>query len=413
MTIFVSIAAYRDPELGPTIQDCIAKARYPLDLRIVVCWQHDEREQLGSVSHVRHVEFLEFDWRDSNGPCWARAEIMKRWRGEEYYLQLDSHHRFVRHWDAKLAEQFALAPSPKPLLTTYCQDYDLDTGVPFSTAPTTIGFDSFTPDGIPLYRSASVSMDHRAGVSPPMRARFVSAHFLFAAGSFVQEVEYDPALYFHGEEITLAVRAYSCGYDLFHPSEAIVFHRYSRDGRAKHWDDHSDGAPVERPWYERDRSSRDRVTELLRNRPIGRFAFGNCRTVDDYENFAGIDFRVRLIQDYVLTGGEPPSPAGSNWVRGTRSCQVTIHLERAQLAKVAMICATEWHVTLFDDEGAPVHSTVLPRDLVDGILTDTSPLILIQFTIEARATPYSWALTVGGVGSCDVLRGRVEAILDS
>lgn len=78
-----------------------------------------------------------------------------------------------------------------------------------------------------------------------------------------------------------------------------------------------------------------------------------------------------------------------------------------------MICATEWQITLFDDEKAPVHSTVLPRNLVDGILTDTSPLILIQFTIEARTTPYSWELTVGGVGSCDVLRGRVEAILDS
>jgi Glycosyltransferase (GlcNAc) len=413
MTIFVSIAAYRDSELVPTIQDCIAKARYPLDLRIVVCWQHDEQEQLGSVSDVRQVEFLEFDWRDSNGPCWARAEIMKVWRGEDYYLQLDSHHRFVRHWDARLAEQLALAPSPKPLLTTYCQDYDLHTGVPLSTAPTRIDFDSFTPDGIPLYRSASVSMDHRSAVSPPMRARFVSAHFLFAAGSFVQEVEYDPALYFHGEEITLAVRAYSCGYDLFHPSEAIVFHRYSRDGRAKHWDDHSDGAPVERPWYERDGLSRLRVTELLRSRPVGRFAFGNCRTVDDYERYAGIDFRARMIQDYVLTGGEPPSPTGSNWVRATRSCQVTMHLERTQLAKVATLGATEWHVALFDDEEAPVHSTVLPQNLVAGILADTSPLILIQVTVESRSVPHSWALTVAGVVSCDVLRGMVEVVVDS
>ena len=44
-------------------------------------------------------------------------------------------------------------------------------------------------------------------------------------------VPYDPTLYFLGEEITLAVRAYTHGYDLFHPSETIVWHEYTRNGR--------------------------------------------------------------------------------------------------------------------------------------------------------------------------------------
>jgi len=413
MTIFVSIAAYRDPELVPTIQDCIAKARHPSEVRIVVCWQHGEGEQVDLVPCAGRLEFLGFDWRDSRGTCWARAEIMKRWRGEDYYLQLDSHHRFVRDWDAKLAGQIAIAPSSKPLLTTYCQDYDLNTGRPVSTAPTRIDFDSFTSEGIPLYRSTSLSMDRRAGVRPPIRARFVSAHFLFVAGSFVREVEYDPALYFHGEEISLAVRAYSCGYDLFHPSEAVVFHRYSRDGRAKHWDDHCDGASVERPWYERDHSSRNRVVEMLRERPIGRFAFGTCRTVDEYEKYAGIDFRARLIQDYTLNGGEPPNPPDANWLKGPSTYQVVIELERSRLVEAGITCALEWHFVLRDVAEVSVHEFVLRPEVVTGILADTSPLILIQLSVESRAAPYGWELKTGNGGAFRVLGGLVEATLSS
>ena len=38
--IFVSVAAYRDPELLPTLADCLAKAREPDRLRFGICWQY-------------------------------------------------------------------------------------------------------------------------------------------------------------------------------------------------------------------------------------------------------------------------------------------------------------------------------------------------------------------------------------
>src|SRR5262249_27589752 len=44
LSIFVSIAAYRDPQLVPTIQDCLAKARYPEQLRFGISWQHGPEE---------------------------------------------------------------------------------------------------------------------------------------------------------------------------------------------------------------------------------------------------------------------------------------------------------------------------------------------------------------------------------
>ena len=39
--IFVALAAYREPELKLTIQDCLAKADRPESLRFGICLQHD------------------------------------------------------------------------------------------------------------------------------------------------------------------------------------------------------------------------------------------------------------------------------------------------------------------------------------------------------------------------------------
>ena len=47
------------------------------------------------------VEF-DYNWKESKGLCWARSLIQKLHNGEEYTLQLDSHHRFVENWDEEL-----------------------------------------------------------------------------------------------------------------------------------------------------------------------------------------------------------------------------------------------------------------------------------------------------------------------
>ena len=57
------------------------------------------------------------------------------WRGEELYLQLDSHMRFVPAWDARMREQLALCgeESEKPVLCGYARGYQL--GVPHDWVP--------------------------------------------------------------------------------------------------------------------------------------------------------------------------------------------------------------------------------------------------------------------------------------
>jgi Glycosyltransferase (GlcNAc) len=388
MSIFISIASYRDPELVSTIRDCLAKAHSPGDIRIGVCWQHSPEEAIDQIARDKRIEIIDCDWRESKGACWARAEIMKFWRGEDYYLQLDSHHRFVNGWDVKLLDQIKLAQSPKPIITTYCQGYDSRTGAPLSCLPTKIVFDRFTADGLPMYRPVSFTPSSES-LGRPIRSRFVSAHFLFAVGSFVREVEYDPHLYFHGEEISLAVRAYTWGYEFFHPLEPILFHQYSRDGRAKHWSDHTDQA-VEIPWHERDRLSRDRIAKFLADPWVGRFGCGSNRTPVQYQEYAGIDFRLRTVQDYTLLGKEPPNPREGTW-RQVQTHLVGLEIERSRIpADLAHV--TAWRIILADSEGRELHQAILEGQVLADLLASDYPTILVQLQVESISVPNTWVI---------------------
>src|SRR5271155_5114869 len=101
MTIFISIASYRDSQLGPTVHDCIAKADHPEELRFGICWQHAPDESLPFGDDAR-FRVIDVDHMSSRGVCWARSEITRLVDDEDWYLQLDSHHRFVPGWDTEL-----------------------------------------------------------------------------------------------------------------------------------------------------------------------------------------------------------------------------------------------------------------------------------------------------------------------
>ncbi len=319
-TIFVSVAAYRDPDLMPTIADCLAKARDPDRLRFGICHQYspDEAgsEQLTSPQFAVHY----VDWRLSKGACWARAEIMKFYDGEDWYLQLDSHHRFAPDWDAKLIEQAALADSAKPVLSTYAAGFVAGAEADAAEQVTTMEFDCFTAQGLALLKPALTAQPSAV----PTRARFISAHFLFAPGSFVLDVPYDPELYFIGEEITLAVRAFTHGYDLFHPARHILWHEYTRANRIKHWDDHTHDGGAKVAWYERDAASLAKARRFLTESWVGRDGAGRARSVAEYEAYAGISFRHRRVQDYTRLNKEPPNPiADPHWAETELASQRT------------------------------------------------------------------------------------------
>jgi hypothetical protein len=65
MSIFISIAAYRDPQLAPTTADCLVKAQNPDGLRFGICWQHGPEEP--RLQLFEDGRILDVHWRDSRG----------------------------------------------------------------------------------------------------------------------------------------------------------------------------------------------------------------------------------------------------------------------------------------------------------------------------------------------------------
>ena len=386
---FVSIAAYRDPDLLCTIADCLAKACHPDRLRFGICWQHDRADRLPSWIGGSRFRVLDVPWRESCGACWARAEIMELWDDEDWYLQLDSHHRFSQDWDAKLIEQAALTRSPKPVLTTYPAAFAPGAEADAAEQVTRIDFRRFTPEGA-ILTAPGLIVDPPAA---PVRARFVSANFLFAPGSFVVEVPYDPELYFIGEEITLGVRAFTHGYDLFHPSRHILWHEYTRSYRRRHWDDHKSELGVELAWHDRDARSRAKVARLLSDPAVGPYGFGRERGFAEYEKYAGVSFRHRRVQDYTRFHGEPPNPhSHPSWAEHVRDHKIPIEIQLDELAPTAVEDPTFWYVGIHDSRGAEIHRADAGRAELAELLASGRDRITLLREFESEAKPSSWVV---------------------
>ena len=391
MSIFVSIAAYRDPELAPTLRDCIGRARYPDDLRFGVCWQHGEEEAAPAEFADPRVRVIDVPWRLSRGPCWARAEIMQLWNQEDFFLQLDSHHRFVQDWDAKLLAHAERSATARPLLTTYAAVYQPDDGAPTRGAPMQMDFDRFTETGIPLFRPRAI--DDCQALDRAPRARFVSAHFLFTLGSFVNDVSYDPELYFTGEEIVLAIRAFTHGYALLHPPEHILWHEYTRAYRRKHWDDHVRALGVDMEWHARDAVSVAKVQRFLTDPHVGPFGCGSARTFADYEAYAGLSFIHRAAQDATLQGLEPPNPPlPATWPTDMRTWRVRIRLERANLPAAALNAPRLWYVGFHDGENVEIYREDASEDDARRLAQSGSETIVIEREFRSARRPTSWTV---------------------
>lgn len=310
--IFISIASYRDPELIPTIENCIDNADQPKNLVFAISREYnpdDKFDDLKKYKKNKNFKIIEKLYNKSKGVCAARHNIQKLYNNEQYYLQLDSHHRFVKGWDTKIKKtlnDLRKSGSKKPLLTAYLPSYD-----PNSKDENRLSdvwrmyIDRFMPEGPPFLFPETIQ-GWKKKDSKPEKARFTSGHFIFADGKFCQEVPYDPKLYFHGEETSLGARAYTWGYDLYHLHKPWVWHHYTRNGTARHWDDVSS-------WNKLNKESFLRFRKLFgmdgcRRTHIPKYGFGKVRTFAEYEKYSGIRFKDRQIQQYTHDRKPPPVP---------------------------------------------------------------------------------------------------------
>lgn len=397
-TIFVQIASYRDPDLYNTLSDMYSKAKYPDNLFVCICWQNSKKDDWENIhklmSFGKNIKIIDVNYEESKGVCWARNKVQQEYGGEKYTLQIDSHHRFIEHWDEELIDMIENIRSKgydKPLLTAYAPSFSPDNDPEDRVqTPWKMAFDRFIPEGAVFF--APSVFDINDNDEAPIPSRFYSAHFAFADGSFCVEVQHDPELYFHGEEITIAVRAFTFGYDIFHPHKIILWHEYTRMNRAKHWDDN-------KKWHEMNNRSHLRGKKLLGVDGIksdinfGKYGLGKKRSLMDYQKYAGICFQNRSITNDVI---KKISPNLKNMKQDdeyfnnslTRIFKHCIDLNRQNLKKVDDY--DFWCVAFKNDNDEDLYRKDADKKEIDILMNNTDFYIKLWREFPASEQPKSW-----------------------
>lgn len=391
-TILVQIASYRDPQLVPTVLDLLANAKYPENLKISIAWQHGPDEKIDELRAIPNINIIDIPYAESTGVCWARSILQKTYTDEKYTLALDSHHRFTKDWDEtciKMVTDLQDAGFKKPVLTSYIPSFDPERDPQGRVqVPWKMNFDRFIPEGAIFFMPASIPNFEQLKL--PIPARFLSAHFIFTLGKFCKQVPYDPNYYFHGEEINMAVRAFTHGYDLFHPHRVVAWHEYTRKGRTKQWDD-------DKGWGARNKESHSRNRQLFKmdNEPqtvkFGKLGFGKVRSLSDYEQYAGISFKHRAVLKETLEHIDPPCPAYSTKEEFENSlCKVFKHCIDIQYSQVPEKDYEFWCVAFKGKDGKDVFRKDADKAEIARMMADPDKYCKVWREFQFVEMPTSW-----------------------
>lgn len=392
--IFVQIAAYRDPELVPTLKDMIANAKNPENLVVCICNQYDNKKALDEYRKDPRFKILDVPYKKSKGACWARHTIQQEYNGEEYTLQLDSHHRFIKNWDEEcinMIKDLQKKGHKKPLITGYIPSYDPEND-PRSRiqTPWKMNFDRFIPEGAVFFLPASI--DNFQELKEPIPARFYSAHFCFTLGQFCEEVPHDPDYYFHGEEISIAVRAYTNGYDLFHSHKILAWHEYTRKGRPKQWDDDSVWGKRNEKCHAKNRKLFGMDGEKMATN-FGVYGFGEVRTLRDYEEYSGLCFAKRAIQQYTLDNHIAPNPKYSSEEEFEESfLSIFKHCIDIGYSQVTEKDYDFWVVAFHDKDENTLYRKDSEPSEIENYFNDPDGYCKVWREFQCKETPHHWVV---------------------
>lgn len=152
-----------------------------------------------------------------------------------------------------------------------------------------------------ILKSCSLKNQHLNDNIPTL---LFAAGFNFSHSSMIEDCPYDLELHhlFFGEEISLALRLFTSGYDLFAPPETVCFHLWSRDHRKSFQGDigtsqveSRDNADSSMSTWQQ--TSKAKSLAKIRSQLAGTDtkSIGKCRTVTEFASRLGVDFKKGII----------------------------------------------------------------------------------------------------------------------
>ena len=307
MKIFISIASYQDALLPVTINSAYTQAKFKDNVFFGVVDQSKMKLDFSKSNISNQISYLHIDPADARGPCWARAMAQTLMNDESYFLQIDSHTVFEKDWDEYLLNYLKIIKKNhnKPVISAYPRGFEVVDMEKRHFRKLQENDDSthvMVLDQERVFKDGYFSMQKGipTGSKEIYKGFLLSAGFIFSERNYVEEVPYDPHLYFEGEETTLALRTFTNGYDIFHIPKTPLFHCYVSETdqfkRPLHW--HADEEKDRKlKWDVFHKKSKSRINSIIEEKLSGAYGLGSGRTIDDYRDISGIDIKNKKIVD--------------------------------------------------------------------------------------------------------------------
>ena len=228
-SIFVSISSYRDQELTPTILDIVKKSSGNHEINFGVHISYLDESEI-DILDIPNIRYIKSKAPKNVGVGAGRYMSHQFYNNEDFYLQCDSHSRFVESWDEIAIESIKLYQNngiEKPLLTMYPSNYwykdmsfsEIETDQMDPSYRSNISFHERPED----FKSSRIPSQMAMGANGSIFTKSISAGCVFTVGPFMAP---NKDMAFWGEEIIMAVRAYTHGYDLVVPTQQFMYHLY-------------------------------------------------------------------------------------------------------------------------------------------------------------------------------------------
>jgi len=309
MSIFISIASYQDPLLVSTIFGAYNNAKNKDELIFSICDQSDDPINIDDLDFADQVRYEHVNPVFSKGPCWARHRAQTFYQEEDYFLQIDSHTQFLPNWDELFKEALLKIEAAgltdgyfaKPIITSYPRSFkvlDFERGLfELNTGDKNTQVITYRKDSLFSRGSFSRQIGIPTKHTEITHAYLMAAGCIFTRGKFVKDIPYDPNYYFYGEELSMALRAFTHGFSFFHIPDVPLFHLYtdvSNIPRKLHWDPEDDANRAIK-WHELEQKSLDRLDDLFAGKIEGSMGLGSQRSLKDYAVISGVDLKNKIV----------------------------------------------------------------------------------------------------------------------
>jgi hypothetical protein len=138
--------------------------------------------------------------------------------------------------------------------------------------------------------------------------------------------------------------------------------REERSGMLKWDDDAKRGVD----WWNKQEKARAKIRQLFKVEDNGYdltgYDLGNVRSIEDYELYAGVNFKTKSVQKYTLDNEYPPNPLDSTW---SKSFYHLVNINRSELP---LDDYSSILIAFDDEDGIAIHNNTIEGNQLQSFI---------------------------------------------